>query len=61
MKITDMKIRKLSGTAEIDPEFIEDRVVMPIDVYPEHQVMERTSLPRVDATHASVDGILVHI
>ncbi|MBT5319524.1 MAG: mandelate racemase/muconate lactonizing protein [Chloroflexi bacterium] len=61
MKITEIKIRKLNGTTECDPEFIEDRVVMPIDVYPEHRPLQRAGLPRVDDTHVSVEGIFVQI
>ena len=37
MKITDLRLRELTGTFEHDGEFWEERLSRPIDVYPEHK------------------------
>ena len=36
MKITKLVIRSLSGHFESDGEFWEERLVRPIDIYPEY-------------------------
>ena len=36
MKITGLRLRQLSGTLEHEGEFWEERLIRPIDVYPEH-------------------------
>ena len=36
MKITGVRLRQLSGTLEHEGEFWEERLIRPIDVYPEH-------------------------
>ncbi|MDA1258773.1 MAG: mandelate racemase/muconate lactonizing protein, partial [Chloroflexi bacterium] len=61
MKITEVRLRKLTGTAECDPDFVEDRVVMPIDVYADHRILERSAMPRVDDRHVRVEGVFVQI
>ena len=35
MKITNLNLRKLTGTMETDGTFWEDRLARPIDIYPE--------------------------
>jgi L-rhamnonate dehydratase len=37
MKITDVRLFQLRGTMEFPGEFWEDRLIRPIDVYPEHK------------------------
>ena len=37
MKITNIKLRKVSGTMETDGTFWEERLGMPLDVYPEYR------------------------
>ena len=37
MKITNLKLRKLTGTMETDGTFWEDRLARPIDIYPEYR------------------------
>jgi L-rhamnonate dehydratase len=41
MKITNLKLRHVSGTMPTDGEFWEERLIRPIDIYPEHKA-ERT-------------------
>ncbi len=37
MKITNLKLRKVSGVMETDGPFWEERLVRPIDIYPEYR------------------------
>lgn len=37
MKITGVKLRELTGTIEHEGEFWEERLIRPIDIYPEHR------------------------
>src|SRR5262245_45712692 len=37
MKITGLNLRELTGTLEHEGEFWEERLIRPIDVYPEHK------------------------
>lgn len=37
MKITDVKLRELTGRMDFEGDFWEERLVRPIDVYPEHK------------------------
>tara|TARA_B100000029_G_scaffold515854_1_gene625035 strand:+ start:462 stop:1670 length:1209 start_codon:yes stop_codon:yes gene_type:complete len=38
MKITKIKLRELSGTLETKNTFWEERLVMPLDIYPEYRI-----------------------
>ena len=62
MKITDVKLRNLSGVMEIDGPFFEDRLVQPTDVYKEFQTrgtMGRQS--QIDDNHIEVTGTYLQI
>src|SRR4051794_996373 len=37
MKITDVRLFQLRGTMEFPGEFWEERLIRPLDVYPEHR------------------------
>ena len=37
MKITHLRLRELTGTLPIEGEFWEERLIRPIDIYPEHR------------------------
>ena len=37
MKITEIKLRELSGTLETKNVFWEERLVMPLDIYPDYR------------------------
>ena len=37
MKITDVQLRLVSGTMPVEGEFWEERLIRPIDIYPEHK------------------------
>src|SRR5215218_4893665 len=38
VKITNVKLRLVSGNMPTDGEFWEERLIRPIDIYPEHKV-----------------------
>ena len=40
MKITGVRLRQLTGTLEHEEEFWEERLIRPIDVYPEHAAQD---------------------
>lgn len=37
MKITNVRVLKVSGVMEFDGEFWEERLIRPVDIYPEHK------------------------
>src|SRR5262249_20146716 len=37
MRITDVKLRLLSGSMPVDGQFWEERLSRPLDIYPEHK------------------------
>ncbi|MDP9375191.1 MAG: mandelate racemase/muconate lactonizing protein [Chloroflexota bacterium] len=46
MKITAVKLRQLTGTLEHEGDFWEERLIRPIDIYPEHKATRsRGGLP----------------
>ncbi|MFC1718079.1 enolase C-terminal domain-like protein [Candidatus Poribacteria bacterium] len=47
MKITDVRLLQLSGTMEYEGEFWEERLIRPIDIYPEHRAEGPHWLPKV--------------
>ena len=63
MKITDVKVRKLAGTMEVDGPFMEERLVQPIDVYEEYRVRGPRELfgRQVDDKHYRVEATYVQI
>ena len=51
MKITGIKLRKLHGTMEFRGEFWEERLIQPLDIYPEYKVQGPALLPKIDDNH----------
>src|SRR5437763_16459296 len=47
MKITAVRIRRVEGEMEHAEPFWEERLVRPVDLYPEHRAEGMASLPRV--------------
>lgn len=46
MKITNLKLRQVSGTMPHEGPFWEERLIQPIDVYPEHRALTaRANMP----------------
>lgn len=46
MKIADVRILRLSGVMEVDGVFWEERLIQPIDIYPEHKSAPREMFGR---------------
>jgi L-rhamnonate dehydratase len=62
MKITDIRLRQLTGTMRFDGDFWEERLIRPIDVYPEHQVDPPPYLPgNSDNGEYTIKAIYMHI
>jgi hypothetical protein len=40
MRITDVKLRLLSGSMPVEAEFWEERLSRPLDIYPEHKAAQ---------------------
>ena len=43
MKITGLRLRELTGVMEFDGDFWEERLIRPIDVYPEHKAQRASN------------------
>jgi L-alanine-DL-glutamate epimerase-like enolase superfamily enzyme len=63
VKITNLRLREVVGTVHHDGEFWEERLIRPIDVYPEHRAVGPGGwLPeRIDENHSRLRTILVEI
>ena len=61
MKITGIKLRKLHGTMEFRGEFWEERLIQPLDIYPEYKVQGPASLPKIDDNHYAMASTFVEI
>jgi len=48
MKITDIRFRQLEGYMEFEGDFWEERLVMPIDIYPEYRATGASKMARTD-------------
>lgn len=63
MKITNVRLREVVGTIQHDGEFWEERLIRPIDVYPEHRAEGPGGwLPeRIDENHSRIRTVLLQI
>src|SRR5580693_6046685 len=62
MKITAVRLRKLRGTMQTSGAFWEERLVRPIDIYPEYRVRDDfEGGVQSDATHFRVEQYFVRI
>jgi L-alanine-DL-glutamate epimerase-like enolase superfamily enzyme len=63
LKITNLRLRELTGTLQHEGEFWEERLIRPIDVYPEHQQQGPGSwMPvRVDETTSRIISVFLEI
>ena len=56
MKITKVRIRRLTGTMATEAPMWEERLVRPIDIYPEYrQQGQWEGGEQIDATHLQAD------
>ena len=61
MKIADVRLRQVAGTMAFEGEFWEDRVLRPIDVYPEFAAQGPGTIPRVGSGGYRIETIFVEI
>jgi len=62
MKITDVKLRRLTGTMEVDGKFFEERLVQPTDVYEEFRNKPSPqAAQQIDDRHFRVESTFVQI
>lgn len=61
MKITDIRFRQVQGTLEHDGEFWEERLIQPLDVYPEYRARRRGEMRATEAGKLAVESIFVEV
>ena len=61
MKITDVRLFKLEGILEHEGEFWEERLIRPVDIYPEHKVEGPTWLEPVGPGKGRIQAYFVEI
>ncbi len=62
MKITSVKLRKLHGTMPTEGRFWEERLVRPIDIYPEYRArQDHEGGEQTDDRHFRIDAAFVEI
>lgn len=61
MKITDVRLFQIRGTMEFPGEFWEERLVRPIDVYPEHKSEGAAWLEQLDEGKYRMSSIFLEI
>jgi L-alanine-DL-glutamate epimerase-like enolase superfamily enzyme len=61
MKITAVRVFKVSGVMAFDGEFWEERLVRPVDIYPEHKTQGAGWLPTIDQGHYAMSSYFCQI
>src|SRR5262245_29286834 len=63
MRITNVKLRLLSGSMPVEAEFWEERLSRPLDVYPEHKTaQERFGITRLsEQSRYPIEAVFVQI
>jgi L-rhamnonate dehydratase len=61
MKVTDIRFRHVSGSLEHDGEFWEERLIQPIDVYPEYRARRRPEMRSTDDGKLAIESIFVEV
>jgi L-rhamnonate dehydratase len=61
MKITDVRLFQLRGTMEFPSEFWEERLIRPIDVYPEHKTEGPSWLEKLEEGKYRMSSIFLEI
>jgi len=61
MKITAIRLLQLEGTMEYEGEFWEERLVRPIDIYPEYHAQGAHHLPKVAEGRYRIQAIFVKL
>src|SRR5207253_9861532 len=61
MKITAVKLLRLRGTMEFEGKFWEERLVRPVDLYPEHASQGEQPVPQVAPGKYRMESIFLRI
>ncbi len=61
MKITDVRLHQVSGTLPFEGMFWEERLIQPIDVYPEYKARQRKEMRSTDDTGLPVSSVFIEI
>lgn len=61
MKITDIRLRQLWGSLELEDEFWQERLIMPLDVYPEYQSRGRPEMRPTINGKIEIETVFVEI
>jgi L-rhamnonate dehydratase len=61
MKITDIRLFQLRGTMEFPGEFWEERLIRPIDVYPEHKTEGPAWLEKLEEGKYRMSSVFLEI
>jgi L-alanine-DL-glutamate epimerase-like enolase superfamily enzyme len=61
MKITAVRLLQLEGEMPFEGEFWEERLVRPLDLYPQHRQDPAPALARNERGHYRMEGIFVRI
>src|SRR5665811_67637 len=61
MKITDVRFREVTGALTHDGEFWEERLIQPLDVYPEYRHRGRGEMQKVADGKLAITSIFVEI
>ena len=61
MKITNIRLLQLEGTMEYEGEFWEERLVRPIDIYPEYRTQGASYSPQIAEGRYRIQAIFVEL
>ncbi len=61
MKITDVRVLRLEGVMEHEGQFWEERLIRPIDIYPEHRHEDRAGMVPLSAHAMRITAWFVEI
>jgi L-alanine-DL-glutamate epimerase-like enolase superfamily enzyme len=61
MKITDVRLHQVSGTLPFEGVFWEERLIQPIDVYPEYRNRQRKEMRTTDDRGLPISSIFIEI
>src|SRR5688572_1795546 len=61
MKITRVRLWQLTGSMAFEGEFWEERLIRPIDIYPEHKIEGTNWLPTMEPGRYRMSSIFVEL
>jgi L-rhamnonate dehydratase len=61
MRIEDVRLRHVSGRMPFDGTFWEERLIRPVDIYPEHGRRGPESLPKLDDGSYRIEAFFVEL